>query len=208
MLKHKNAIWLLFFGSLWGISELVGGEALYSSEVPRASLWLSCWALFVLAVGRAILDKPGSSAAIGAIASVYRLANAPPFFCHICGILFLGIAFDLAATVLAKVEQKRPGRWILTGVGAAYGGNALFALIMTYVIRYSFWASAGLPKVLDHIFISGSIVALAAALLVPLGHAVGAGSEPFLLRRQSLSLAGALLLSFILWIIGGIYRLS
>lgn len=206
MLKHKNAIWLLFLGSLWGIGELVGGEALYSSEVPRASLWLTCWALFVLALGRAIFDRPGSSTAISAIASVYRLANAYPFFCHILGILFLGIAFDLAVTLFSRLEHRKPWRWILAGIGAAYGGNALFALIMTYLIRYKYWASAGLPKVLDHIFVSGSIAALAAALLVPLGYAIGARSEPFLLRRPRWSLAGALFLSLVIWIIGGIYR--
>jgi hypothetical protein len=206
MIQFRNVVWVLFLGSLWGLSEVIGGKALYGSDVPRASLWLTSWALFVLALGRGLFDKPGSSTAIAAIAALYRTTNASPFFCHVCGILFLGIAFDAAAALFSRLTAGKPWRWGLTGIGSAYGGNALFALIMTYVIRYRYWADAGLPKVLDHIFVGGSLAALAAVLLVPFARAVGARGKPVLLRRAGWSLTGALFLSLVIWIVGGLGR--
>jgi hypothetical protein len=206
MTRFRNVIWVLFLGSLWGLSEVIGGKDLYGSDVPRAAFWLTSWAIVVLALGRGLLDKTGSSTAIAAVAALYRATNASPFFCHVCGILFLGVAFDSSAALFSRLAAGKRWKWRLTGIGSAYGGNALFALMMTYIIRYRFWAAAGLPKVLDHIFVSGTLVALAAAFLVPVAQAVGARGEPFLLRRGGWSMAGALFLSLVIWIAGGMAR--
>ena len=71
MTNFKNWLWLLLFGSLWGIGEVIAGGVLYRETVPYASVWLIAWALFVLAVGRrGVLNKPGSSTVVGAFASV------------------------------------------------------------------------------------------------------------------------------------------
>lgn len=82
----RNWLWLLLFGSLWGAMEVVGGEVLHRNGVPQASVFLTAWALFVLAVSRGVLNRPGTSSAVGALAALYKLANAAPFFCHLLGI--------------------------------------------------------------------------------------------------------------------------
>jgi len=173
MKRPWQLVWLLFFASLWGLSEVVAGEGLYALNVPYASIFLTVWALVILSLGRRFLNKPGSSTLIGCVAALYRMVNAAPFFCHIWGIVFIAIAFDLASSLLMKEGRKFFLRSSLTGITSAYLGNALFALVMTWILRNEYWIAAGLPKVLDHIFISGSLVAVAASGVVPLGHWLG-----------------------------------
>jgi hypothetical protein len=102
----RQLAWLAAFGSLWGMSEVFIGGALYNANVPRASVYLSVWAIFILVVARGVLNRPGSSTAVGIIGAAYKLVNAAPFFCHIYGILFLAIAFDLAFSLLRKDERR------------------------------------------------------------------------------------------------------
>ena len=204
MRNIKHWVWLLLFGSLWGIIEVIGGEILYKNKIPYASVWLSAWALFVLAVARGILNKPGSSTAIGVIAAVFKLANASPFFCHLLGIFFLGLAFDVVSTLLMKHERKISYRSSISGVLSAYGGYALFALVITYIVRYEHWTVGGLAKVLHHIFVSGSFASLAAIMIVPMGYWIGLNGKIVAGRRPKLAYAGALVALAILWTLGRI----
>lgn len=147
MRNPKNWVWLLLFGSLWGISEVIGGEAFYRNNVPHASVWLSAWAFLVLALGRGLVNKPGSSTAIGGIAALYKLVYAAPYFCHLLGILILGLTFDVLASVLIKEGRKKSFWPALSGALSAYTGYALFALVITYVVRYDPWVTgAGLKS--------------------------------------------------------------
>lgn len=95
MRNIRSWVWLFLFGSLWGICEVLAGEGLLGKEVPYASVWLSAWAFLVLAVARGVVNKLGSSTAVGAIAAIFKLVNAAPFFCHLLGIFMLGLAFDV-----------------------------------------------------------------------------------------------------------------
>jgi hypothetical protein len=173
MKRPWQLVWLLFFASFWGLSEVVAGEGLYALNVPYASLFLTVWALVILSLGRGLLNKPGSSTLMGCIAALYRMVNAAPFFCHIWGIVFIGISFDLASSLLMKKERKFFLRSSLTGISSAYLGNALFALVMTWILRSDYWVAAGWPKVIDHVFVNGSFLAVAASGVVPLGHWLG-----------------------------------
>lgn len=53
--KHKPFVWLLLFGSLWGMSEVVLGGLFDEIIVAFPSVWLNAWALFVLAIARGII---------------------------------------------------------------------------------------------------------------------------------------------------------
>jgi hypothetical protein len=204
MKNYKNWLWFLLFGSLWGLSEVIVGEALWAKSLPYASVLLSAWALLMLAMGRGIVNVPGSSTTIGAFAALFKLVNAAPFFCHLLGIFALGLVFDIASSLLMKRARKFSFRSLLTGILSAYGGYALFALLITYVIRYDVWTRGGLPKVLHHIFISGSYAALTGLVAVPLGFWVGINGGVFAERRPRWAYTGALVALAIIWTLGRI----
>lgn len=200
--KFRPWVWVIMFGSLWGISETVGGDALYSANIPLASVWLSSWALFLLAFARAQHNTPGTSSAIGTIAALFRLVNAGPFICHLLGIFLLGVAFDLAATFLLKDRGKKFFRSGLTGFLGAYGGYAFFALIITYIVQYETWVAGGWPKVAEHIFLSGSITACISAFCVPLGYWLSQREKTSKAFHSKWATSSVLVLIFFLWIVG------
>ncbi len=202
MKGKKSWMWLLFFGSIWGISEVAGGGILYGINISHSSIILAAFAFFILAIARGIINKPGSSVMIGTIAMLFKLINAGPFICHLLGIFMLGAAFDIFASFLMKKETKISWRSILTGSISAYSGYALFAFTITYIVQYKYWIAVGLPKVLNHIFASGSIAALLAAVVVPLGFMVGLKSESLSSRNPRWLYAGTLASIVIFWIVG------
>lgn len=204
MEKLRPFVWILLFGSLWGLSEVAGGDALYAADIPFASVWLSAWALLLLSFARAQQNTAGTSTAIGAIAALFRLVNAGPFICHLLGIFMLGLAFDLAATFLLKRQAKGHTRTALAGILSAYGGYSLFALTITYIIRYETWVAGGWPKVANHIYVGGSLAALAALLVVPLGYWLGRKEGLLKIFSSQWAYAGALTLTFIFWLVGRI----
>jgi hypothetical protein len=199
MKKFKPIMWLFLFGSIWGINEIFLGEILYRNEVQNSVVILTVIALFLLAISRAMINKPGSSALIGTFAVLFRLANAAPSYCHLLGIFLLGATFDVFASLLIKNKEKTPLKWGLTGAMSAFGNNALFALLITYVFRYEYWAVGGFSKVSHHIFVSGTISALLAAFLVPLGLFIGKNGSIFANRRPRWSYAGTILGLIALW---------
>ena len=61
MKKFRPILWLFLFGSIWGMNEVFLGEILYTNEVQHSSVILTVMALFLLAVSRGMIDKPGHS---------------------------------------------------------------------------------------------------------------------------------------------------
>ena len=120
----------------------------------------------------------------------------------ILGIFLLGVAFDLMASILLKGEKKRFLRSSLTGITGAYGGYALFALIITYVVRYEIWVVGGWHKVIHHVFLSGSLAAVVAAFLVPMGYVLGLRSKTRSRLESPWAFSGSIILAVILWTLG------
>jgi hypothetical protein len=199
--RYKLFIWLFVFGSLWGLSEVVGGKALYEANIPNASVSLSASGFFLLAVARGLVNKKGTSSMIGGMAALFRLVNAS-FVCHILGIFLMGVAFDVAASILLKGDKKSIARSSLTGVTGAYGGYALFAFIITYVVRYEIWVVGGWQKVLHHVLLTGSLAAVVAAILVPMGYALGLKSKTHARLESRWAFSSSLIFVVILWTLG------
>lgn len=175
-MKRSVILGILFFGSLWGVSEVFLGEWLYASGFRHPSVPLNVLGLGILAAARACLPRKGTSLAIGCCAALYKLtamslgvAGTPFFLCHLLGIASLGAAYDAVASAL-------PQRWTAGGhprraVGAlvaAYMGYALFAFSITYVFRYGPWVAGGLGKVVRYIGVGGTLAAAGGAILAPL----------------------------------------
>ena len=191
-LKKLNPWVMLFlFGSLWGLMEVLAGEAFFKQAVPHAAVVLSAWALLMLAVARAVWNRPGTSTLVGVFAAIFKLVNAAPFYCHLVGIVAVGLAFDIVVSLLAR--KAKPLSWTsaLAGGLTPFVANSLFGVFQAYIIHYKFWAGNG-PKVLNYIFVTGGLTALAGLVLVPLGFWLGANAESLSLRKPRLALAGAM----------------
>lgn len=205
----KNLIWILLFGSLWGLSEAFVGGLLYSADIAQASVYLGAWALLLLAAARKMVNVPGTSVLIGSVAVLFRLVNTGFFICHLGGIFLLGAAFDLTASLIIR-RKEEPRKSVFsqtmslgrTGLLSAFLSNGSFALIFAFIIRYEYWLAGGWAKVLEHTFISGGLLSLAAAVCVPVGWTLGAKVLEFSSRNFSLAARYATALSVVFWIMG------
>jgi len=70
---------------------------------------------------------------------------------------------------------------------------------MTYFVRYEFWVAGGLTKVLQYIVVSGSLVALLAALIVPAGYWLGLNGCVRMERHPRWAFSGPLVVLVALW---------
>ena len=202
-MKKEHILGILFFGGLWGISEAVLGDALYSNNVPYASVPLTVIGFIILTFAGVYFPQKGTATLIAACAMFYKFLNKPFFACHILGILLLGICYDIFFSV-SRIKNRA-----VCAVLATYLGYALFALMITYLFRYEHWVQAGFGKVLRHVGISGSIAALGCSVFVPLAFGLGEKFKakrpmPFRLRLElapaAISLTGAGLWVFAMFV--------
>jgi len=171
LITTKKIMWVLILGSAWGVAELFGKVLLADFGVGGASIWLAAWALLLLSIGRGFWNKIGSSAIIGLVAAAFKFVGPSPNYCHLLGIVSLGLFFDLFASSLAR----RPQWWrhALVGLLTTYGARAFFVLYSIHVAHFERWVEGGTQMALDHVVHSGSVVAVAALLLAPLGFRIG-----------------------------------
>ena len=197
-MKKKVLLIILIFGSLWGCIEVFAGGAL-KGVIPHSSVVPSILGLAVLAAARFLVRSPGSSTAIGAVAMLFRLTNAGGYFCHLWAIFLIGVSFDIVVSLLGSRWEKT--KWQgLAGVSSAYLTTSLFSLILTYIIQYKWWVIGGLPKVLDYIAINGSLIAVGALILVPLGYKLGKPLTTFYEARPKPVFIGVSLLTLLFWV--------
>jgi len=206
-MKKGYILAILFFGSLWGLSEVVLGGLLYRFDIPYSSVYLTVIGFGILTVARVYLPGRGVASSIAALAMLYKFMNMPFFACHLLGILLLGVCYDLFFN-FAKLKNLA-----VCAVAATYAGYILFALMMVYVFRYNHWVEAGLPKVLNHVGIGGTLAALGCAVVVPLSHRFGKWlqttnkthtylSDSFIVRaRLALVTAGMWLFALVMFVV-------
>jgi hypothetical protein len=183
---------LALLASAWGLSELIGGE----------TVWLTAVALLLLAVARALVNRPGSSTAMAATAVLFKSVNTAPFVCHLAGIALLGLAFDITASLLWREDRKAFLGAALTGMISAYLSCFLFATSMVWIVKYKHWAGGGIERIGAYTLSSGSRGALTALVVVPVGLWLGR-----LLARQAAGhprtvLRAAVAVCLALWVLG------
>jgi hypothetical protein len=179
-MKHAVILWVLVFGSLWGVSEVFLGEALYGARVRMASVPLNLIGLGVLTFAWASFPRPGVSVAIACCAGLYKLAaiafhvaGTPFFLCHLLGILALGAGCEVVFAILptaARTKARRVSSAAVAGGAAAaiYLAYASFALAITFAFRYEHWVAAGWPRIVRYVGIDGTLAALGAVIVAPL----------------------------------------
>ena len=139
-MKKDYILGVLFFASLWGLSEAALGGYLYANKFPHPSIPLTIIAFMIMTIAKIYLPQKSSSTAIGSVAMLYKFLNTPFFACHLLAIFLLGVSYDLALH-LFRVKNRS-----LLGLFATYLGYALFAFTITYVFRYHYWIEGGILK--------------------------------------------------------------
>lgn len=207
-MKKETFLGLIFLGSLWGAMEVFLGDFLYSIGAFHPSIILTSIALGILAFGRRYCPGPGSSIIIAAVAVLFRLINASPYYCHLFAILLDGVAFDIMATLLANKVESRFIRRGIMGSFSAYLGYSLFGFIMTYVVHYPHWVRIGLPGILNYVGFRGSLAAIGSFFSVPTGYLVAGFLEhraPKVFKVRPVQIYGLLVaFTVFLWTIGRI----
>jgi hypothetical protein len=132
--------------------------------------------------------------------------NTPFFACHFLGILLTGICFDIFFSVF-KLKNKS-----LSSIGTVYLSYAAFALMITYLFRYDYWAQAGFANVVNHIGIGGTFAAALCAVAVPLTFQLGhklktLNTVPLNLRLQ-LAKGGISVATMLIWVFGVVAYVS
>jgi len=166
-------MWVLVLGAAWGVAELFGEDLLAGLGVGEASIWLAAWALLILSIGRGVWNKIGSSAIIGLVAAAFKFIGPSPNYCHLLGIVSLGLVFDLFASTLLSHGRSQWWRHALVGLLTAYGARAFFVLYSVHIAHFERWVDGGTQMAFDHVAVSGSVVAIAALFLAPLGFRIG-----------------------------------
>ncbi len=202
MITGKNLFLILFFSAAWGLNEVIAGKALYAHETARVSVWLVAWAVLVLACARAVFNRPGTSFLIASVAVLFRAVNTSPFFCHLLGMILLGAAFDAAATFLIRRDEKAVFRLCAVGASTVWAAHALFGVTL-YMFEYGAWAGpSGLSKLVDHVFINGSLAALTASVCAPLGWMIGSRAHRFVHASPRFAFGAAVACTIMLWVVG------
>jgi hypothetical protein len=189
---------LLLLASAWGLSETLGGSTLRLVAV----------ALLLLAAARVLVNRPGTSTAMAGVAMAFKLVNAAPFFCHLAGIVLLGVAFDILATLLLggdrllRSDRKTLFLGAVTGATTAYLSCFLFAASMTWLFKYKYWAGGGFDRVTEQTLRSGSVQALAALVVVPAGLWIGSLAARKASRHSRRTLWATAAASLLLWVLG------
>ena len=171
-IKHNLILGVIFFGSLWGLSEVSLGGWLYKHDIFYASIVLNFTTLLILAGARVFLSHKFTGSLTAIVATCFKLVNVPFFACHLWAIIAFGAGFDLSVKFLNQLSSKKFHLPIL-GLVSTYIGRAIFALTITYLFRYSYWTEPGLPKVINYIFVSGSVAAVLGLFAVPIGNGSG-----------------------------------
>ena len=174
MITTKNILIVLALGSIWGVAEVFGRDLLPSLGVEATSVWLAALAILLLSIGRGFWNKIGSSAVIGLVAAAFKFAGPSTNYCQLLGIAALGLLFDLFASGLLAQGKSQWWRHALVGLLTAYSARIVFVTYSVYVAQFERWIDGGSQMAIDHIVRGGSVVALAALLLAPLGFRFGA----------------------------------
>jgi len=173
VITTKNILMILVLGSVWGVAEVFGKDLFGSLGIGGTTVWLAAWAILLLGIGRGLWNTIGSSALMGLVAAAFKFAGPSTNYCHLLGIAALGLFFDVFASSLLARGRSQWWRHALVGLITAYGARAFFVWYSVSVAQSERWVEGGTQMALDHVVRGGSVVALAAILLAPLGFRIG-----------------------------------
>jgi len=160
---------LLLFGSLWGLVELGIGEFAYMNDVPRAPI-LTAFGVLFMVLARVVWSVPGSTLALAAVASAYKVLQHPVWGCKLAAVLIVGAVFEAGFTVYerragaraATASRQTARAWPVVALSAAltFASFVLFGYFARYALLSPFWMAP--ERLFDYQFVQGPIAALLA----------------------------------------------
>jgi hypothetical protein len=163
MVSKRNFLWILLFGSLIGLNEILTG----SLNIPFRSVILSSIALSLLSFARYKIPQTGSSVLIIAIAVLFKLNNlgihhctASVFLCGPAALLFLGAGYEIFAFLFIAGRTFKYSGYALTCGVEAVVAFSLFAVMNTYIIGS--WSTA---RLFEYIWLKSSLTAIASGIV-------------------------------------------
>jgi hypothetical protein len=172
---------VLLFGSLWGLVELGIGEIAWVNDVPRAPI-LTAFGVLFMVLARSIWSVPGSTLALAAVASAYKVLQHPVWGCKLAAVVVVGAIFEAGFTLY----ERRAGKtaWAAGPVAGAVWPPVALSMVLTFVSFVAFgyfakfvllspyWMAA--DKLLDYQFVQGPVGTLLAGPAAWAGLALGA----------------------------------
>ena len=121
MTKVRHLLIVLMAGSVWGISEAVGGAYLYAQEVAYSSILLSVVGLTILSLARFLVPVRGSSLLLVAVALGYRWLNVGFYGCHLGAMLCFGGVFEILASGIGVLSDKERNFYLAPSANLGLG---------------------------------------------------------------------------------------
>jgi hypothetical protein len=151
---------LLILGSLWGFFEMIALPIFVLCAIG----------ILILALGRRIIDIPGTSILIGLIVCVYKTYSAHFFICQWAGVMALAGSFDFFASLVFKRNWFNKFNPVIVGVLTNLSALIVFVVTVTYIFIEPNWADGGMERVLSYALRNALPAAIISGLIsAPLG---------------------------------------
>ena len=169
---------ILFFGSCWGINEVVIENYLVPITVIPRSLILSTIAIFILSVMRSDIPRPGIFLATGIVAALYKFLNVRFFGCQMIALVMLSGCFEIVHLWFFK-RVRNTG---FVGSITILLFNCTFALVALFILKSSWWVTDSGARIIRFIFLEGGIT----AILAYWAYLLGAKLRIWMLSKHSM----------------------
>ena len=206
--KKKLILGIILFGSIWGGLEALGIGIMRKVGLHSTSPILAFIGILILATGRMLIRKPGSTLAIGTVAAGIKfLGLSQIFFCQIFAVVAQAAVFDLAFSLAERKDWfSRPIYLGLVGLVGSYVNYAVFSLSQAYVFANPYWTERGLSGLFSWVFTEGSYAAILSFLGIIIGVSLGRKVVPAFTRWQAIGekaySRGVLVASLGFWLLG------
>jgi hypothetical protein len=151
---------LLILGSLWGFFEMMALPIFVLCAIG----------ILILALGRRIIDIPGTSILIGLIVCVYKTYGAHFFICQWAGVMALAGSFDLFTSLVFKRNWFEKYNPVILGVLTNISAAIVFLVTVNYIFIEPYWPEGGMQRAIDYFLTRGLPASVFSGLIsAPLG---------------------------------------
>ena len=206
--KKKLILGVILFGSIWGGLEALGIDIMRKVGLHSTSPILAFIGILILAAGRMLIRKPGSTLAIGVIAAGVKLLGLSQiFYCQIFAVVAQAAVFDLAFSLAERKDWlTRPIHLGLVGLVGSYVNYAVFSLSQAHLFANPYWTERGLSGLFSWVFTEGSYAAILSFLGIIIGVSLGRKVVPAFTKWQTVGekaySRGVLVASLGFWLLG------